>query len=217
MKNLFLILFFTASFQAFSQVTEGYFQYSIDLKPLDTSTETLQKVDMLIGSKMEIYFANNLSRVDFQMGSMYNTSIRVDRNNQKAISLSTSKAGKFGAELPMDELNANVPKLDPNAVIETFNDEKTILGFKCKKVILTQNGAKTTYWVTNEIDIAVQDFSVLNPNVPGFPLEFSSTSKGMSMRFTASNHKLSLKNTLETFSTSIPEDYLLTPQKPTQR
>ena len=71
--------------------------------------------------------------------------------------------------------------------------------------------------MTNEIDIAVQDFSVLNPNVPGFPLEFSSTSKGMSMRFTASNHKLSLKDTLETFSTSIPEDYLLTPQKPTQR
>ncbi|MFT6280287.1 MAG: GLPGLI family protein [Salibacteraceae bacterium] len=212
MKNLFLILFFTVSFQAFSQVTEGYFQYSIDVKPLDTSIDTRQKVGMLIDSKMEIYFADNLSRVDFQMGSMYTTSVRIDRNIQKAISLSTSMAGNYAAELPMDALNANAPQLDPNAVLELFDEEKTILGFKCKKAVLTQDGNSTIYWVTDEIDIAIQNYSILNPNVPGFPLEFSSTSEGMSMNFKASNHKLNLKDKKEIFSTVIPEEYALTPQ-----
>jgi len=216
MKTLLLFFAFTLSFQSFSQIQEGYFQYSIDVKPMDTSLATRQKVGMLIDSKMEIYFADKLSRMDFKAGQIYTTSIRIDRNIQKAISLSTSMAGKFGAELPMDALNANAPKIDTNTHIELFDEEKTILGFKCKKAILTLKGKRTEYWYTNEITIDIKDYPILDPNIPGFPLEFSSTENGIFRSFQVSNYTLKLEDKETIFSTVIPDDYALTPQNSTE-
>lgn len=214
MKNLFLFIIFTSSSHAFSQVKEGYFQYSIEVQTTDTSLAQRQEADMLVGAKMELYFANNLSRIDYQMGSMYNMSVRVDRNLQRVISLSTSNAGKFGAVLPMYAFNANTPKFDSSAILEQFNEEKIILGFNCKKYVLTLSGEVTTYWCTDEIDIAAQDFPILSPNVPGFPLEFSSKQDGMLRSFKASNYKFSLEDKKAIFSTVIPEEYELTPMNP---
>lgn len=212
MKNLCLLLVFSVSFLSFSQKEEGYFQYTANVQPTDTSAETLQRVSMMIGSKMEIYFAKDLARLDFKMGQMFTTSIRIDRKAQRAISLSSSKAGDFGAILPMDALNENTPKIDTNAVLNLFDEEKTILGYKCKKAILIIGGKSTTYWYTNEIAISSQDFPILDPNVPGFPMEFSSIEEGVLMSYKASNIIFGLENHDVIFSTVIPDEFQMTPQ-----
>lgn len=215
MKNLLLSIVILLSFQLFSQTTEGFFQFSIEVKALDTSLSVRQNVAALTDSRMDIYFADKLSRVDFKMGRIYLTSVRINRIKQKAVSLTTSSmAGNFATILPIDQMDANMLEKDTNILVNITGEEKVILGFKCKKAILNNNGQITTYWYTNDISVDVKGHAILNPNIPGFPLAFSSSENGMFMSFQASNYKLSLEDKEDLFSIDIPEGFTITPQQP---
>jgi hypothetical protein len=215
MKNLLLSIIVLLSFQLFSQTTEGFFQFSIEVKALDTSLAVRQNVAALTDSRMDIYFADKLSRVDFKMGRIYLTSVRINRITQKAVSLTTSSmAGNFATILPIDQMDANMLEKDTNILVNITGEEKVILGFNCKKAILNNNGQLTTYWYTNDLTIDVKGHTILNPNIPGFPLAFSSSENGMFMSFQASNYQLSLDDKEALFSTVIPEGFTITPQQP---
>ena len=207
MRNLFLIAFIFCGHLTFAQLTEGYIQFSIDVVAVDTSMKTRQSAGLLHDSKMEIYFSDKLSRIDYKMGRLYNTVMILDERQQKAVTLTNSSKGKFASIASTKGIKATQMKKDPKAVTKHFNDTKTILGYKCKKATVTSEGLTTTYWYTNDINIEEKNKAIINPNAPGFPLAFSRVENGVRMYFQASNIQYELINKGQIFSTQIPSGY----------
>jgi|TARA_B110000285_G_scaffold24723_1_gene23824 GLPGLI family protein len=206
MKNLFLILFFTASFQAYSQVTEGYFQYSISVEALDTTLEAKQKAGMLRNSKMEIYFAKNMARIDFTMGSMYKTKTIINQDSSKSLSIIESGMGKFATIKPLDEMDFSRPVMDSNALITYSEDTRKILGYNCQKITIEQKRSVTIYWITDEIKLDNIVANVVDPNIPGFPMYFSKIEDGVELIFQASNLENFVADKAKVFSIIPPAD-----------
>ena len=206
--SLVFVLFFV--FSANCQLTKGYFQYSIDVEAMDTLLKTRQSVALLRDSKMELYFTKDKSRMDFKMGQVNTISIIVDRKKNTVLSLNSSMMGKaaqtgLATDIP-------IPKKDSSIEV-TFSEEKRkILDYNCKKAVLTENNVETTYWYTTEIQVDGKDYSILNPNIPGFPMQFSKTQDGVLMTFELSNIRKELEDEKQLFSTEVPEGYMLLEQ-----
>ncbi len=209
--SVIIVLIVTAS--AFGQLNEGYIQFDIDVQAVDTSKNAHQSAAMMRNSKMEIFFAQDLSRVDFTLGQISQTSVRIDRKNNKGVSLSNNVMGKYANTGTADDLaGEKVEVSTENVKITPFDEYKTVLGFKCQKHVMDNNGVYTTYWITDQITIEGMSTQIVNPNLPGFPLAFTSINNGLRMHFQASNYKSELSDKSIIFSTEVPEDYLLMEQ-----
>ena len=213
MKGYYLILFIALfAVSAKAQINEGFFQYNIDVTAIDTSLETKRSVSMLRNSKMTIFFdQNNYTKVIFKMGMLFTSSIILDHKTNKSLTLSKSMMGNHAIKSKIDP---NISTVDTSIIIELIDEEKMILGFKCKKAILSnrQNPQKLTYWYTNDFDIKLYNTAFINPNIPGFPLAFSTVDKGVFMEYQASNHSFKLEDKERIFSFEIPEGYKVTEQ-----
>ncbi len=207
-KILSFLLFNALVFTSFGQETEGYLQYSISVQAVDTSLKAKQQAGMLRNSQMKIYFSPKFSRVDFDMGEMYQLSAVVNLETNRTISLMSGAIGKLATRTMTSDTTAVEPEA-PVASIELLEDTKVILEYNCKKAVLTINGLESTYWYTDEIDIDLSGQQIMNPLIPGFPLEFYTVSEGVMMHFTASNIKFELENKEEVFYTDIPLGYVL--------
>jgi len=193
-------------FSAFGQETEGYLQYSIDVQAVDTTMKAKQQAGLLRNSKMEIFFTQNFSRVDFEMGKLYKLSAVVDISTNTTLSLMSGAIGKFATRTVTVDTAAQA---QPVGTVELLDDEKVILEYNCKKAIVTVNGMESVYWYTNEIDVDISGQQISSPLIPGFPLEFYTVSEGVMMHFTASNIKFELENKDELFYTEVPEGYVI--------
>ena len=208
MKQVILIFFLFANHLLFSQLTEGYLQYDIDVAAVDSSTKTKQTVAMLRDSRMELYFTETRSLMIFKMGKMSTTRVVVDREKNQVLSTNEGVMGKVAILSSADEIET-IEK-DPNATLEFSDETKKILGYTCKKAILHQGELITVYWYTSEIEVAVKDQQILNPNVPGFPMGFSKIENGVRMTFQLSNLREDLTENLdELFSLEVPEGFQL--------
>ncbi|PWH86628.1 hypothetical protein [Brumimicrobium oceani] len=206
-QHLFFIFLFIP-FLNFSQLQEGFLQFHIDVTAVDTSLNARQTASMMKNSKMEIYFAKDLSRVDFEMGKITHSSIRINRKLDKGITITKSIYGNYANQGSVDEISGSQPETSTTDFeITPFNEYKNILGFKCRKYVMEENGSYATYWLTDEIILEDMGQHIINPNLPGFPLEFVSISNGIRMSFKASNFKNELDNKTEIFSTEPPEGY----------
>lgn len=206
--RIFLFLFFTFSIGCvFSQIKEGYFQYSIDVEAVDTLLKTKQAVGMLRNSKMELYFTKEKSRMDFKMGQVNEVSIIVDLPENKVLSLNSSMRGKIAAYSFVDDIV--VPQKDSTIKVILSDERTKILGYDCKKAILVKDSVETIYWYTNDIEINGRTNPITNPNIPGFPMKFSKTQDGVLMIYELSNIREQIENQNEIFSTDVPEGYLL--------
>ena len=213
MKFLILILVFIP-FTSLTQLNEGYIQFDIDVQAIDTSKNAQQTAAMMRNSRMDIFFAENRSRVDFTLGRMSQTSVRINRETNEGVSLAETVMGKFANVGTAEELaGEQVDVSMDNVKITPFNEFKTILGFKCQKYVMDNNGVYTTYWITDEIEIGDLGQQVVNPNLPGFPLAFTSINNGIRMHFQASNYKDTLDNKVSIFSMKVPEDFKIIDQE----
>lgn len=200
----------TLSTVVYSQKKEGYLQYAIEVEAIDTTLKAKQQEAMLRNSKMEIYYKRNFSRVDFQMGQMYSMTAIVDQKADRTLSLISSPMGKFATRTITSASDTVKALKDTSATVELFDETKKILGYNCKKAVLTVSGKETTYWYTDEINIDLKDQSFVNSDIPGFPMEFYTIDEGVKMHFQASNIEFTLDNKPEdVFSTTIPAGYTL--------
>lgn len=210
MKLLLLIILTYCVLPSFinAQINEGYIQFHIDVNAIDTTTEARQSAGLLRNSKMEIYFAEGLSRIDFQLGELSKTSVRINKKENKGISISESVMGKYANVGTAESLaGERIPQNDSNVTVTPFNEFKTILGFDCQKYVMDNNGTRSTYWCTEEITLKNVGQNILNSNLPGFPLAFTSIEGGIRMHFQASNFKDVIPDKEEVFSTNPPEGY----------
>ena len=209
MKKLFLLFILLFCQFSYGQITEGYFQYSIEAKAVDTSLRIRQTAAMMIDSKMALYFADSLSRVDMKMGKAYTTSITIDKKQNRVLTVTTGAIGNSASVHRADDVLYQAQAPDSTVTVELLDEEKTILGFKCKKAIMEISGEKTTYWYTNDIKVQASGQTIVNPNIPGFPVSISGINGGMLMNFELSNYKEGIEDKVATFTTIPPPGFLI--------
>jgi GLPGLI family protein len=207
-KLIITLIFIIQEIHIQAQIKEGHFQYAIMTTTVDTSLETRRKVGMMQNSKMDVFFTEVKSRIDFNIGTMYYSCIIVDNTIPRAISLNKSPQGSFAAYLGKDVLERNIQQ-DSTIHAELINETKTILGFECKKAIMYQNGDITIYWYTEQIKIDKRGNPLLNPYIPGFPMSFVKITDGMRIEYIVSNYETNLEQQDVLFSLMLPEGYKL--------
>lgn len=209
MKKLFLLLILTTSHITFSQITEGYFQYSIEAKAVDTTLKIRQTAAMMIDSKMALYFADSLSRVDMKMGKAYTTSITIDKRQNRVLTVTTGAIGNSASVHRADDVIYQDQLPDSSIQVELIDESKTILGLNCKKAIMTVAGKQTTYWYTSDIKVQATSQTIVNPNIPGFPVSISGIEGGLEMNFELSNYFEGIADKEKVFSTIPPEGFMI--------
>lgn len=210
--KIITLLFFVLTIQvSFSQSNEVFFQYHTNVKAIDTSAENRQSAQMADNGFMRMYFADSLMRVEQKMGSTGTMIMILDKRTNVALTLMDSPMGKFATVRNGDELEFAEVKVDSNAVVKEMNETKKLLGYECRKIMLRSNGQITTYWITDEIDRNLIGEEMVDPNLPGFPMEFSRIQGGMELSYTISNIQFELEDKESLFSTTPPEGYQLMP------
>jgi hypothetical protein len=207
MKVLLFLGLFIITETTLSQTTDGYILYNIEVTAIDSSLENQQAAGLLQGSKMELYWAVNKSRLDFKMGELYSTTMTLDHTTNLILMLYKGMNGQSAALNAFDETQIAQPTVDTDMVVTLVKETKRILGYNCKKAITVLGDVETMYWYTDEINIVAVGQEVVNPNVPGFPMYFSTVLDGVFMEYQVSSLLLDEVQPDTVFATEVPEGY----------
>jgi GLPGLI family protein len=205
MKNLFaftMALFLSVGL--FAQ--EGHLSYSIEIGGDDPQIELMKS--FFAGATMDMYFTDNFSRVDMNMGSMMTTKVITNLKNEEVLTLMTGMMGNIATK---STLEADLEEDEDFEVdIELIDEAKTIAGLSCKKAIITsEEGNEFEMWYTN--DIAAKDMRGLaianQKGLPGFPVEFAMQQGPMTMHFSLTNYSKKFDKK-SIFDMTIPEGFV---------
>ncbi len=198
------LLFISLHLTLLAQYKEGMVEYAITVKPGDTTQYQKQRAALMFDSKMALHFNDTMSRMDFKMGKGMLTTIIVQLNRKKGLSLTSSSKGKFAYFLTDEYFE---PKKEGDVRVELIDETATILGYKCKKALMYVEGIMTTYWYTNDFTLEIKNQEIVNKHIPGFPLKYSTVKDGLFMEFEVSNMLFSVKNPELVFSMAVPEGF----------
>lgn len=197
-----------------AQVTEGNVKYAIDMS--STNPEMQMQLSMMQGSTFELFFQDDMTRSEMNMGSMMKIVTITNAKSEGALMLMSGMMGNTAVKMNAEDLKKETDET-PDVDI-TFTDEtKDIQGFKCKKAVITNDeGIESAIWYSEEIAVNKLGQNYLSKEVPGFPLEFELNQGEIKMTMTSTefNKKLDKKKVKELFDTTIPEGYTeMTPEQ----
>lgn len=208
MKKIILSFVFALStaLPLFAQLTEGHVSYSIDWTTDDPEKEMI--IGMMQGSTLEMHFKDKLTRSEMKMGAMMTSILLTDEKSGELLMLISGMMGKKAIKSTTAEMEKNAPE-KPEYVVTLVDENKTILGYACKKAILTEaNGNETIFWYTDEITVSKKGQKFLNEDIPGFPMQFEIDNSGMKMKMTVTALEKTLdKKYANLFEMVIPEGY----------
>lgn len=205
MKQLLILLFFLAvSGMAKAQHT-GHLQYKMEFS--SDNPDMAMTLPMMAGSKMDLYFMPEKSKIEMIMGTFMKLNTTVDLKKQKGLMLMEIMGNKTATEL--DISNANNPENTSNPKIIVTNETKTIIGFNCAKIIAQDgDGSEVTLWVTKELQATLNGQKQFgNTKIEGVPLEFSTLNNGMTIHFIATKFDAHVDANI--FSLQIPQGYTI--------
>ena len=208
MKNVLVVIaIILIGFNGWSQVSEGHITYKIDIT--SDNPDMQAALSMMQGSLLDIYFMGQSTRAEMKMGSMMNMTSITNEKSGDVLMLMSGMIGFNAIKTSMKELeaqNQEKPKID----ISLIDEKKDVLGYICKKAIITdEQGNESVFWYTEDIVVSKKGQNYLNEEVPGFPLEYDINASGMKMTMIASSVATSLKKKEkeELFTLDIPSGY----------
>lgn len=202
-KNvLTLLLFIGLSLSAVAQLKKGVVSY--DMTFSSDNPEMAMVSTMMAGSKMVMSFMPGKSRADISMGMMGNMSSISDSKKSKSLGLVDMMGMKYATETNLD---ANTSADETTQNVEITSETKDILGYKCTKALITNEGGLITIWFTKDIEAYTKGQQYYNSKIPGFPLSMLVSQNDMNIEMIATSvEKTVSKNA---FSMKIPEGYEL--------
>ncbi len=200
--SCFVIVVLDSLFLAQNQ---GKLEYIIEV---EGATPQLQKTaQMLFDSRMNVLYRPNQSRVDFKLGEMMTQTMITNSETDQALSFSTGMMGDIAIVATMTQLQGSKVN-DTASSVELIDETKEILGFKCKKAIVTTGAKeKITYWYTNDISLSSDGHQFMNPLVPGVPLEFTAMANGLLMHYKLANYSTEIPDAETQFSLVPPDGF----------
>lgn len=212
MKKLLLALtVLTVSlFPSLAQLETGVVYYDIEVSTNSSNPQMSMVAEMMEGSTSTMYFDGEKSRFELDLGQVMEQIIVVNKSeNPQMLTIMDGMMGKYAIPIAdIDKLNEENEEKLPQMDTEETSETKDILGYKCIKVIVThENGQQMDYWCTKEIPKISRGKD--NIDLPGFPLEFSTSENKMNMKFTATEIKTKLPKNKKGgwFSTKTPKGF----------
>ena len=166
---IFVFVFFAESIFAQQRVVaECTVTYQISLEENNLSKEVQNALHQ---SSKTVYVKGNDSRVDLYSPSLLQ-SVIYDKSNGSAVILREFGNNKFMTRLNNKEWQ-EANKQYEGMTIHFLNEAKIILGYECKKAVLTLRDSSTfnIYYATAIVP-SVREFEYQFKDVPGFVLEF---------------------------------------------
>ena len=166
-------------------------------------------VMMFSGSTMDLYFANDMARTDLSFGSLMSMTTVMNSATEEVLILMGGMMGDKAVLTNSEEMELDEEEVEDPTVTLT-KEKKEILGYKCKKAIITDaDGNEMDYWYTEEIKTISTDSKSTISKLPGLALEYSVDREGMMMSFTAKKVKTSLDEATKEskLSMEIPDGY----------
>ena len=202
MKSISLFIAFIA-LSTISLAQKGtYIAYEMSMEANDPQMEMM--ISMMEGSTMEIAISEERSYVKTNMGALSTTEIDVDLESKIMTMYMTGMMGSMAFSGHIDSLDQEeTDEIDVDLKL-VKNETKKILGYKCKKAIITdEEGNESTYWYTEEIE-RPEGVSQMPNTIPGLCLEMTIINEMMNMTYTATDIKESTD--LSTYKVEVPED-----------
>lgn len=204
------IILFAILFQSFvfagGKPFEGVITYKISYPESKFTESQLAMFPKL----MTISVKGTKSKTEMSTGMGNQTEI-TDYAEKTKVALLDMMGQKFAIKETSEELQKEIEK-EPVPKIEITSETKTIIGYSCKKAIVTteQDGEKTTYEVWFTGDLGSKDINFDNPlykDIDGMLMEFSMKQPQFTMKFTVSSIE---KKSVSAKEFEIPADYKLT-------
>lgn len=180
---------FTAVFTLFAvalfaqkKVSEATISYDI---VINTASEKTQAADFLDGATSTVYLKGAKSRVEM-VSSLGMQSTIIDGTKNTIAIIKEFGEQKYIINMTPDEYRAANEK-QSNVTFTYSDEEKTILGYKCKKAIgKMPNGTTFTVWYTPDLVPENKEYQYVNRELPGLAMEYESTIGKMQVTYTVS-------------------------------
>jgi len=195
MKTIFAILVLGLVTPALAQqrvVAECTVMFKITL---DDGTVDKDISNSISKSAKTVYIKGNDSRVDL-ISPAIQQSVIYDKTQNTAVVLREFGTNKFMNRLNKEQwLTAN--KQYQGMAISLVNETKTILGYECKKAMITlKDGTVFSLYYATAIIPSVKEFEYQFKDVPGFVLEYQIKESGDNTLVNYRAEKISLSPVL---------------------
>lgn len=167
-----------------SEDSAGEISYKVSYPKMDKDNFMFE----FMPKKMELIFKNDRYVTNLSAGmGLFKTSFIVDKHEKEFSQLVKLVDKKYKLTLKDEKIEESIAQL-PKLVFEHAEETKKILGYDCKKVIVTiddgSNDAFTVFY-TNEINIDTPNWCNQFKEIDGVMLEYQYEKHGVCMRFTA--------------------------------
>lgn len=195
MKTIFAILVLGLVIPALAQqrvVAECTVMFKITL---DDGTVDKDVSNSISKSAKTVYIKGNDSRVDL-VSPAIQQSVIYDKTQNTAVVLREFGTNKFMNRLNKEQwVTAN--KQYQGMAISLVNETKTILGYECKKAMITlKDGTVFSLYYATAIIPSVKEFEYQFKDVPGFVLEYQIKESGDNTLVNYRAEKISLSPVL---------------------
>ncbi len=214
MKKIVLSLVTAALFVGISQtavaqkkIKEGKITYTVSFPELP---EEAKSMAAMMPNKMEVYFNKSYSRSEMSGGMVQNITL-VDLKTKKSTTYMNMMGQKIATEVEPGEDEEKNKKID----IQYAEDTKEIMGYKCKKAIISADGNNVEVYYTKDIEISAMTSTQNNlDKIDGFPMEYSVQTNGVKMLMTVTDIS---KEAPEASMFEAPEGYKKMTQEEVQK
>ena len=186
MKKLYtvlsIILFITFTAAGQKKFSEGTISYDI---VINTGSDKPKAADFLDGATSTVFLDGNKSRTEM-VSSLGTQSTVIDGGKNSIVILKEYGEQKYMIQLtPANWREAN--RKFENVQFTYENEEKTILGYKCKKAIgKLSDGTAFTVWYTTDLIPENKDFQYVNKSLPGLAMQYESNMGNLNVVYTVS-------------------------------
>ncbi|PWH85295.1 hypothetical protein [Brumimicrobium oceani] len=205
-KAILSIAVFMFSMTAISQVNKGKISYDVYLSSDDPAVAAY--ADQMEGSMLELTFMDGKIRSDMFIGQMMTTTSISHKGQDTTLVLLDGMMGKIAMKVTENDMDEEQRLAYEDREIELIDETKEIMGYTCKKAILTAGDAnESVIWYTDEIMPSYREGQYLYEEIPGTPLEMYSKWGKMDMKIVAYEFKEKLKKTEEIFNKNVPDGF----------
>lgn len=198
---LLIALFTMFSFQTFAKEFKGVVTYTITIEGSGVTDE----MKAMMPKTMTMTIKGNKAKMEMIM-SMGKTITISDGDSKSTISLMDMMGQKIAIHSTPEEIMKDLTDA-PAVAVELTSETKDILGYSCKKAIITsvEDDLEMTVYYTEELGTKELNFD--NPqfkDINGLMMEFEMPNEMFSMHFTAVSVE---KKNVEDSEFTIPEGY----------
>jgi GLPGLI family protein len=198
---LFAAIFTLASFQTFAKEFKGVITYKISIE----GSSVTDDMKAMMPKTMTMTVKGNKSRMEMIMG-MGKTVTITDGDAKSSISLFDMMGQKIAIKSSPEEMMKEMADA-PEVKVEVTSETKDIMGYTCKKAIITSVEDDMEIYVYFTEELGSKELNFGNPqfkDINGLMLEFEMPNEMFSMHFVAVSVE---KKNVDDSEFAIPEGY----------